>query len=215
MRDLHTLELPKRSVKGLGLVVLIHALILWGLASGLATHIVKKITPPAVFIDKPDKPKPIEHPMTEAPEVVFKDVVTPVVPLPDIRIDQPPSPITVETVADPQRREPGVGPGGTPGPDAGLTQTPVRPAGPLQAEAVCHVMATPEVPAVNWNGKAVFRIQARLQAGRVAEVQFLSMAGGMDARTRRALQQAVQTALGAYQCQGSQAFEQEFVFSIQ
>lgn len=214
MNDLHTLELPKRSVKGIGLVILIHALILWGLASGLATHFVKKTTPAAVFIDKPDKPAHVDPPKTEPPQVKFNAPAAPQVPLPDIRIEQAPSPITVEATPEPKAREAVPGPGSTIG-GTGVAETPAKSQGPLRAEAICQVMATPEVPAVNWSGQATLRIQAQLVAGRVAEVQFLGISGGMDGRTRRALQSAVQSALGAYQCQGNQYFVQEFTFNIQ
>ncbi len=214
MNDLHTLELPKRSVKGIGLVILTHALILWGLASGLATHFVKKATPAAVFIDKPDKPRQIEPPKTDLPPVKFNAPLTPQVPLPDIRVELTPSPITIEVTSEPRAREAGPGTGSTSG-GTGVVETGAKSHGPLRAEAICQVMATPEVPTVSWSGQATLRIQAQLVAGRVADVQFLSISGGMDGRTRRALQSAVQAALGAYQCQGSQPFVQEFVFNVQ
>lgn len=215
MSDLHTLELPKRSAKGIGLVVLTHALIIWGLASGLATHFTKKEQPPTVLIDRPDKPVKLEPPPPELPKPVFNTVKPDLIPQREIVIDVPPStPITGVTDTGTTRE---VQPGhGVPGVGQGQGAAEHPPVvGPLRAEAVCNVMASPEMPAVNWSGRATFKIQARLQAGRVAEVQFLSATGGMDARTRRALQSAVQSALGAYQCQGNQAFEQEFVFNIQ
>lgn len=214
MSDLHSLELPKRSAKGIGLVIVTHAVIVWGLAAGLTTHFTKKETPPVTLIDMPDKPRTVEPPPPVTRPVEFTPVITPVLPPNDIRIDTPVSPITVDPTSHSKPFE-GPGTGGTVGipgtREVGGTPT----AGPLRAEAVCDVMSMPEVPAVNWSGRASFRVQAHLVAGRVAEVQFLSVSGGMDARSRRALQNAVQAALGAYQCRGSQAFEQEFVFNIQ
>jgi periplasmic protein TonB len=217
MSDLHSLELPKRSAKGIGLVIVTHVVIVWGLAAGLTTHFTKKATPPVTLIEMPDKPRTVEPPPPVTRDVDFRPVITPVVAPHDITIDLPVSPITVDPTSSSKPVE-GAGTGGMAGTGSipgtrGDGVTP--PAGPLRAEAVCDVMSMPEVPAVNWSGRASFRVQAHLVAGRVAGVQFLQVTGGMDARSRRALQNAVQTALAAYQCRGSQAFEQEFVFNIQ
>lgn len=198
----------------MALVIGIHALILWGLASGLSTHFVKKDAPPVTLIDTPDTPKPIEPPPPVTRDVTFDPVQQTLVKPAEIVIEQTVvSPITVKGDPDMTHRE--VIPG-----DGRQTGTTVaEPArvqpGPARAEAVCDVMSVPEVPAVNWTGRASLKVQAQLAGGQVASVQFLNVAGGMDARTRRALQSAVQTALGGYQCRGNQMFEQEFVFNIQ
>lgn len=215
MSDLHTLQLPKRSAKGIGLVVLTHALIIWGLASGLATHFTKKEQPPAVFIDKPEKTVKLEPPPLEPPKPVFDTVKPELIPLRDIPIEQTQPTITSVTEAMPTAGDVRPGGGSRPVENGQAQLAPPTSTGPLRAEAVCDVMAMPEMPAVNWSGRASLKVQARLVGGRVAEVQFMSLAGGMDARTRRALQSAVQAALGAYQCHGNQTFEQEFVFNIQ
>lgn len=215
MSDLHTLELPKRSVKGISLVVLIHALIVWGLASGLATRFTKKEPPPIALIERPDTTVRPEPPPPDLPKPVFDTRPPDTIPAPDIRIEQPGPTISVITETPPTSREvrPDTGGGRV---EPGLGAAGNSPAvGPLRAEAVCDVMTVPDMPAVNWSGRAEFKVQARLVAGRVAEVQFLGISGGMDARTRRALQNAVQTALGAYQCRGDQSFTQEFAFLIQ
>lgn len=213
MSDLHTLEFPKRSPQGIALVIGIHALILWGLASGLSTHFIKKDAPPVTLIDTPDKAKPIEPPPPVPHDVKFATVeptrVTPI----EIQVEQTVSPILAKADPDATHREVRPSEGRQIGP---TTTEPARvQPGPARAEAVCDVMSVPEMPAVNWTGRATLKIQAQLAAGQVASVQFLNVAGGMDARTRRALQSAVQTALGSYQCRGNQVFEQEFVFNIQ
>lgn len=215
MSDLHSLALPKRSAKGIGLVVMTHAVIVWGLASGLSPHFTKKETPPVQLIELQDPPQPVEPPPPAVRPVEFQQVPVAVIPQQPIVIDPTVvSPITVDST--PQARPGDVGPtGGHPG-GAGTREVVAPPqTGPARAEAVCDVMSVPEVPAVNWSGRATFRVQASLAAGRVTEVQFIAITGGLDARSRRALQSAIQTALGAYQCRGSQAFEQEFVFNIQ
>lgn len=209
MNDLHPLPMPRRGFRSFGLVILVHALILWGLSSGLARDIARKVVPPSVWLDEPVEPPAIEPPRLDIPKPDFTAPPTPVIPAPEILIEEAaPSPISVAVEASPGPASP-AGSSDTsaaelpwPGPDA------------LRPEALCQVMVTPTVPAVNWSGRASFRVHARLQAGRVAEVQFLSTAGGPDNRTRRALQTAVQSALGAYQCRGNQAFVQEFVFNI-
>lgn len=215
MSDLHTLELPKRSAKGISLVILTHALIIWGLASGLATHFTKKEQPPTLLIERPEKTVKLEPPPLDPPKPVFQTVKPDLIPQQEIRIDQPQPTISSVTDTEPSVTDMRPGTGSKPIDNGQGQTTAPSTTGPLRAEAVCDVMAMPEMPPVNWSGRASLKVQARLVAGRVAEVQFLSMAGGMDARTRRALQTAVQAALGAYQCRGNQAFEQEFVFSIQ
>ncbi len=46
MNSTPALQLPRRGLRSLVLVILIHVLIIWGLSSGLARDIVKKVVPP-------------------------------------------------------------------------------------------------------------------------------------------------------------------------
>ncbi len=209
MNSTPALQLPRRGLRSLVLVILIHVLIIWGLSSGLARDIVKKVVPPAVWVDEVVEPEKLVQPKLEIAKPEFTPPETPVIPAPEIQIDKSlPSPITVAVEAD---ASPALAQGShpaMPSEDGAPTSEAARP------EALCSVMAPPAVPAVNWEGQAMFRIHARLQAGHVADVKVLSSTGGMDARTRRALLDSVQSALGAYQCRGNQGFEQEFVFKI-
>jgi hypothetical protein len=50
--------------------------------------------------------------------------------------------------------------------------------------------------------------------GRVIGSVFHMIQGGPDAKTRRALQRAVESALAGYQCQGDAVFPQDFAFRI-
>lgn len=209
MNDPPTLRLPKRGLRSLGLVVLVHALIVWGLASGLARDIVKTVAPPTLWIDEPVEPSKIEPPKLDRPKPDLTAPAIPVIPAPEIQLERPPSPIAVAVQPDLDQAIEVDGRTASLADAASPATTAARP------EALCAVMVPPTVPAVNWAGHATFRIHARLQAGHVSEVKVLSAGGGMDSRTRRLLQDAVQAALGAYQCRGNQGFEQEFVFHIQ
>ena len=209
MNSTPALQLPRRGLRSLVLVILIHVLIVWGLSSGLARDIVKKVVPPAVWIDEVVEPEKIVQPKLEIAKPELTPPETPVIPAPEIQIDRtPPSPISVAVEADASPVPAQAGNPSMAADDASSTAEAARP------EALCSVMAPPAVPAVNWEGRALFRIHARLQAGHVVDVTVLSSSGGMDARTRRALLDSVQSALGAYQCRGNQGFEQEFVFKI-
>lgn len=202
------LQLPRRGLRSFALVVLIHALIVWGLASGLARDVVKKVVTPALWIEEPIEPEKIVPPKLDLPKPEFVPPATPVIPAPEVQVDRTPSPITVAV-----EPEPGTAVAVPSGPSMAAEDASESFATP-RPEALCSVMVAPKVPPLNWEGLASFRIHAQLQSGRVADVKVLSTSGGMDGRTRRTLLDSVQAALGAYQCRGNQGFEQEFVFKI-
>jgi len=83
-------------------------------------------------------------------------------------------------------------------------------------QAICTQMGKPELPSVAWSGLATVRVQADVRAGRVTAVQFLSTTGGMDARSKRAIQRAIEATLtDTYVCPGDHRFEQEFAVRVE
>ena len=96
-----------------------------------------------------------------------------------------------------------------------VADKPLAKAGPVSPGMVCTRMGKPELPPVNWSGEALFHVLATVKGGRVTATEIQALRGGMDARTRRALQGAIDTALkDSYECPGEHRFEQEFQFSV-
>ncbi|RZJ11356.1 MAG: hypothetical protein EOP39_06565 [Rubrivivax sp.] len=85
----------------------------------------------------------------------------------------------------------------------------------MTAKMVCTKMGTPEMPAVNWSGEALFKAVATVKAGRVTGVEITPLRGGVDRKAQRQLIQAIeQTLRETYECPGDHQFEQEFQFKI-
>jgi periplasmic protein TonB len=61
----------------------------------------------------------------------------------------------------------------------------------------------------------VVQVLATVQAGRVVASDLRFARSGLDARSRRALQQSVEAALAGYDCPGNHRFEQEFNFRLE
>lgn len=150
----------------------------------------RMIEPAPRFVDVPDIPV---TPPTVAP-VVATETVTPTVPGP------------ISTSGDGGQAQGTGTTGGTAGP---VTRDPVAPG------LVCTSMGAPVMPAVQWNGEAVFRAVAEVQGGRVVAVDIRTLQGGMDARTRRAFTASIETALRQhYVCPGHHRFQQDFGFRV-
>lgn len=202
---------PTRYV-GLGLVIALHLAGLYALSAGLmkaparpheATVLLPKLDEAPRDPPKPLDPVPAAQPRLTAPIVD--------IPTPPVWVDAPLAP------AEPLARDPGPAPSTAPGPVAGpgVTQ-PVGDASPriASAGAVCAVMPRPDVPVVSWSGEAVLHVVATVRGGRVVGSEVRVAQGALDAKTRRALQRSVETALAGYQCQGDAMFQQDFAFRL-
>lgn len=202
---------PARYV-GIGLVVAVHLAALYALSAGLMK------TPPRAHQPTEFKPLPPDLPLPKAPveplqaeQPRFSQPNVIQIPVPDVVVE-------ATTDAPPLRTAPLR-------PDATVPSTPGTPrvdtppavTHPPQIRApgaVCAVMPQPEVPAVNWTGEAVLQVVATVRGGRVVGTEFRTVQGALDAKTRRALQRSVETALSGYQCQGEAVFQQDFAFRI-
>ncbi|KQV60584.1 hypothetical protein ASC95_03825 [Pelomonas sp. Root1217] len=198
---------------GFGIVVLIHVVAIYALASGLARDIVKKVTGPIdvkVIEEKVKPPPPPEKVVPPPPDL--KAPPPPFVPPPEFQVTAPapPAPAIQSTqVAPPAVTE--IRPAPPPAPAAPPVAKPAK----VTAAMVCTKMGKPEMPSVNWSGEALYKAVATVKAGRVTAVEITSLRGGVDRKAQRALIQAVEATLrDTYECPGDHVFEQEFQFKI-
>lgn len=198
---------------GLGVVVLIHVVAIYALASGLARDIVKKVIGPIetkVIEEKVKPPPPPDKVVPPPPDL--KAPPPPFVPPPEFQVTAPapPAPAIQSTqVAPPAVAEV------RPAPAAPVAAPAPRPA-KITAGMVCTKMGKPEMPSVNWSGEALYKAVATVKAGRVTAVEITSLRGGVDRKAQRALVQAIEATLrDTYECPGDHVFEQEFQFKIE
>jgi protein TonB len=199
---------------GFGIVVLIHVVAIYALASGLARDIVKKVTGPIdvkVIEEKVKPPPPPEKVVPPPPDL--KAPPPPFVPPPEFQVTAPapPAPAIQSTqVAPPAVQD--IRPAPAPAPAA--PPAPPRPA-KVTAGMVCTKMGKPDMPSVNWSGEALYKAVATVKSGRVTAVEITSLRGGVDRKAQRALLQAIEATLkDTYECPGDHVFEQEFQFKI-
>lgn len=200
---------------GFGVVVLIHVVAIYALASGLAKDLVKKVTGPIdvkVIEEKVKPPPPPEKVVPPPPDL--KAPPPPFVPPPEFQVTAPapPAPAIQSTqVAPPAVAELRPQPAPTPA----APPAPVKPK-VITAGMVCTKMGKPEMPSVNWSGEALYKAVATVKSGRVVAVEITSLRGGVDRKAQRALTQAIQQTLqDTYECPGDHVFEQEFQFKIE
>ena len=200
---------------GFGIVVLIHVVAIWALASGLARDIVKKVTGPIdvkVIEEKVKPPPPPEKVVPPPPDL--KAPPPPFVPPPEFQVTAPapPAPAIQSTQVAPPAVE-AIRPAPAPAPAA--PPAAPRPA-KVTAGMVCTKMGKPDMPSVNWSGEALYKAVATVKAGRVTAVEITSLRGGVDRKAQRALVSAIeQTLRDTYECPGDHVFEQEFQFKIE
>jgi periplasmic protein TonB len=199
---------------GFGVVVLVHVLIIWALASGLARKVVEKVTGPIdvkVIEEKVKPPPPPEKVVPPPPDL--KAPPPPYVPPPEFQVTAPSPPA-------PPMQTTQVAPPAAPVATAAAAPAPPAPAPvakptKITAGMVCTKMGKPEAPSLNWSGEALYRAVATVKAGRVTGVEITSLRGGVDRKAQRALIQAIESTLReTYECPGDHVFEQEFQFKI-
>jgi len=199
---------------GFGVVVLIHVVAIYALATGLVKDVVKKVTGPIdvkVIEEKVKPPPPPEKVVPPPPDL--KAPPPPFVPPPEFQVTAPapPAPAIASTqVAPPAVSEIRPAPAAAPAPAA-----PPRPA-KVTAGMVCTKMSKPETPSMNWSGEALFKAIATVKAGRVTSVEITALRGGVDRKAQRAMTQEItRTLQETYECPGDHVFEQEFQFKIE
>lgn len=201
---------------GFGVVLLIHVVIIWGLASGLARKIVKAVAEPieTKVIEEKVKP-PEEVKKLEPPPPKLDTPPPPFVPPPEVVITAPAPPAVINTPTT-STPPPAAPIQATPAPTPKAPPAPVKTDGKVTAAMVCTKMGKPEAPSMNWSGEALIKATATVKAGRVVAVEFQSLRGGVDRKALRAMTSAIQTTLqDTYECPGDHVFEQEFQFRIE
>ncbi|MBV8502682.1 MAG: hypothetical protein JO006_13300 [Paucibacter sp.] len=194
---------------GFGIVVLIHILLAWAIASGLARKIVEKVAGPIeAKVVEEVKPPPPPPEKVVPPPPDLKAPPPPFVPVPEVQITAPapPAPAIVSTSVAPPTNVVAAAP--VPAPPAPAP----RPA-KITAAMVCTKMGKPEMPSLNWSGEALYKAIATVKAGRVASVEITPLKSGVDRKAQRAMIAAItQTLQETYECPGDHVFEQEFQF---
>ncbi|MEO3691461.1 hypothetical protein [Roseateles paludis] len=197
---------------GLGVVILIHVLIVWALASGLARKVVEKVAGPLdvkVIEEQVKPPPPPEKVVPPPPDL--KAPPPPFVPPPEFLVTAPAPP--APAIQSTQVAPPAAAVVAPQAPVAAAPAPAPRPA-VITAAMVCTKMSKPEVPSVNFSGEAAFKVVATVKAGKVSGFTFTNLRAGVDRKVQRAFQSEIETALQAYVCPGDHVFEQEFVFRI-
>ena len=206
----------RRRATGLGLVIGIHVLAVIGIS---AAYIRPTPTPkpttelrPNLPIDRQPEPEPrilIDRP--KLPDVRTMPIDIPQLPDSTPTTNRLP-PTTSTDLTDSVGREGQDWGGGSVAPPP-IKQDPVTQI--RNPGAICVSMPKPEVPVLAWSGDAIVHAVATVRAGRVVGTE-LSLAGAaLDARSKRALKQAVEAALAGYHCPGDHQFQQDFAFRLE
>jgi protein TonB len=197
---------PTRRLIGWGVVIAVHALVLYALITGTAYNALKIIKKPLeaaviqeVIIPPPPPPPPKEiikpqTPKLEAPPPPF-------VPPPEVA---PPNAPTIQSIQTPPPSPPVIAP---PPPPA----APPAPTGRQEIGVACPQQVKPEIPrkALRDGTSGVVRAQATIRDGRVVSVDILSGPGVFRDSVRDAMMQ--------YKCissGGDIIATQEFVFKV-
>jgi protein TonB len=199
---------------GIGAVILVHVLIIWALASGLAKKIVEKVAGPIdvkVIEEQVKPPPPPEKVVPPPPDL--KAPPPPYVPPPEFQVTAPapPAPAIQSTQVAPPAT-----PVFAPQPPVAAAPAPAPRPAKTTAAMVCTKMGKPDAPSVNWSGEALYKAVATVKAGRVSSVEITSLRGGVDRKAQRALISEIERTLReTYECPGDHVFEQEFQFKIE
>lgn len=201
---------------GFGIVILIHVVLIYAIASGLARKAVEAIKGPIetkVIEEKVKPPPPPEKVLPPPPDL--KAPPPPYVPPPEFQVTAPAPPAVM---AAPTTSVPPVttAVAATPAPAPAPAPAPVAKPTKVTAGMVCTKMGKPELPSVNFSGEALYKVIATVKAGRVASMEVTSLRSGVDRKAQRALIGAIETALKeTYECPGDHVFEQEFQFRVE
>ncbi|MDM4764600.1 hypothetical protein [Pelomonas sp. SE-A7] len=202
---------------GVGVVVLVHALMIAGLTSAFQRVVSDKKPEPTKYIpiEEPKKPEPPTQVVKLADPT--KTLVQPTITLidPPIFEVQPPteSKPTFQPYHPPSTEQQGTPVGSTH--QAAVQQPAKASSNVVSPRSICTRMGRPDLPSVNWSGEALFRVLATVQGGRVVSTEFQLMSGAVDGKTRRQLQTSIANALrDTYECPGEHRFEQDFNIKV-
>jgi len=195
---------PSRRIKGIAVVVVVHALIAYALVSGMARKGLDLIKKPleAVVIQEviipppppPPPPKPMEvakqPPKTEAtppPFVPPPDVAPAVTNNSPTIVASPVAPTVAPTITPPLPVAPTI----APPPPAAAPPAPVAAPKSSNIGVVCPSQVTPSMPrkALQDGTEGVVKAQARIKDGTVKEVTIISGPRVFHAAVREAMLQ--------------------------
>jgi protein TonB len=179
-------------------VVLLHILVIYAIASGLAKKVVEKVAGPIeTKVIEEIKPPPPPPEKIVPPPPDLKAPPTPFVPIPEIQVQvqTPPPAVTVQSTSPPAVTE--FKPAPAPAPVA--APAPARPPGPVNARVVCTEMPLPEISA-DYDSPGEFEYTLTLNNGRVVAKTVRVIRGIPDRRAQRAVLQALDAAVSAYRC---------------
>lgn len=201
---------------GIGLVILIHIVIVYAIASGLARKAVEAIKGPIetkVIEEKVKPPPPPDKVIPPPPDL--KAPPPPYVPPPEFTVTAPAPPAVMAaptTSVPPTTTTVAATPAPAPPAPAPVAAKPTK----ITAGMVCTKMGKPEMPSVSWSGEALYKVVATVKSGRVASIEVTSLRSGVDRKAQRALIGAIETTLKeSYECPGDHVFEQEFQFKLE
>lgn len=196
-------------------VVLLHILVIWAIASGLAKKVVEKVAGPIeTKVIEEIKPPPPPPEKLVPPPPDLKAPPPPFVPIPEVQVQTPPPPtaVTVQSTTPPPVTE--FKPAPPPAP-AAVPAPPAPPAKGSVSSLGCTVVR-PEMPSLNYEGVAEFVVSGTVRGGKVVQpIEIRVKRGIPDRRGQRALLGAIEQALTQYKCASDGTFEQEFVFKIE
>jgi periplasmic protein TonB len=206
---------PRRHLVGFTVVILVHALVVWALVSGLAKKVIDVVRAPieTKVIEEVKKPPPPPEivlpppPKLEAPP-------PPYIPPPEVQIATPPPPQPTISVA----------PSPVPPPPTPMTPTapvvvapPAPPAPPAPRPAVvaigvaCATQVQPTMPpkALREGITGSVKARATIKGGKVIAVEIISSQprGVFDAAVRNAMMQYGCAAAGDDELKADQVFD--------
>lgn len=196
---------------GFAVVVLVHVLIGWALASGLAKKAVDLVKGPIdvkVVEEQVKPPPPPEKVLPPPPDM--KAPPPPFVPPPEVQVTAPaPAPtITTQSNTPPVSREVSA----TPPPQPAPTPAPKPAPAKGDVRGNCTKIGKFEQPSVQFNSEGLYKAAITVKAGRVVDVQWTKVRSVGDRKAERAILSSFQqTMMDTYECPGDHLLEQEFL----
>lgn len=196
------------------IVVLLHILVIWAIASGLARKVVEKVAGPIeTKVIEEIKPPPPPPEKIVPPPPDLKAPPPPFVPIPEIQVQAPPPPTAIQTQST---TPPPVQDFKPAPPPAAAAPAPAAKPAVVTAAMLCPTMGKPEAPSISYEGIAEFKVIGTVRGGRVVAVDFQTRRGIPDRRAQRQVLSAIENTLrDTYRCSTDGQFEQDFVFRFE
>jgi protein TonB len=175
---------PGKNLTGIAAVILIHALVVWGIVSGLGTRMVTKMAEAVEtkLIEEVKPPPPKEVPPPPPPPEM-KAPPPPFIPPVEVNVQQPPPVQT--TIANATNVKPATTELARPAPAAAPTAAPVANPNPVRIAAVAdfNTCAKPEWPKASLRNEETGTVTLSFLIGvdgRVADSKVMKSSGFRD-----------------------------------